>query len=32
MLRHPHSLEVPWDMQGHHVTTGLHRHLWFQPI
>ena len=29
MFRHPHYLEVPWDMQGHRVTTGLHRHLWW---
>ena len=29
MLRHPHYLEVPWDMQGHRVTTGAHRHLWW---
>ena len=31
MFRHPHSLVVPWDMQGHPVTTGPHRHLWW-PI
>ncbi|MGH7147268.1 MAG: hypothetical protein ACREIJ_05115 [Nitrospiraceae bacterium] len=29
MFRHPHYLEVPWDMQGHRVTTGPHRHLWW---
>ena len=29
MLRDPHYLEVPWDMQGHRVTTGPHRHLWW---
>ena len=29
MFRHPHYLEVPWDMHGHRVTTGLHRHLWW---
>ena len=32
MLRHPHYLELPWDMQGHRVPTGLHRHLGFHPI
>ena len=29
MLRHPHYLELPWDMREHHETTGLHRHLWW---
>ena len=29
MLRHPHYLELPWDMQGHRGTTGPHRHLWW---
>ena len=29
MLRHPHYLEVPWDMHGHRLTTGPHRHLWW---
>ena len=29
MLRHPHYLDVPWDIHGHRVTTGLHRHLWW---
>jgi len=29
MLRHPHYLEVPWDMYEHRVTTGTHRHLWW---
>jgi hypothetical protein len=29
MLRHPHYLEVPWDMHEHRVTTGSHRHLWW---
>ena len=32
MFRHPHYLEVPGDTQWHRVTTGPHRHLWFQPI
>ena len=31
MFRHPHYLEVPWDIHGHPVTTGPHRHLWW-PI
>jgi hypothetical protein len=29
MFRHPHYLEVPWDIQGPHETTGPHRHLWW---
>ena len=29
MLRHHHYLEVPWDMHGHRLTTGSHRHLWW---
>ena len=29
MFRHPHYLEVPWDMQGHRATRGTHRHLWW---
>lgn len=29
MLRHPHYLEVPWDLHGHHEATGPHRHLWW---
>jgi hypothetical protein len=29
MFRHPHYLEVPWGIQGHHETTGSHRHLWW---
>ncbi len=32
MFRHPHSLEVSWDMQGHRVPTGPPRHLGFPPI
>jgi hypothetical protein len=28
MFRHPHYLEVPWDMHGHHESTGPQRHLW----
>ena len=31
MLIHPHYLEVPWDIHGHRVTTGPHRHLWWLP-
>jgi hypothetical protein len=29
MFKHPHYLEVPWDIQGHPVTPGPHRHLWW---
>lgn len=29
MLRHPHYLEVPWNIHGHHTNTGPHRHLWW---
>ena len=29
MFRHPHYLEVPWDIHGHPGTTGPHRHLWW---
>ena len=29
MFRHPHYLEVPWDMHGQRETTGSHRHLWW---
>jgi hypothetical protein len=28
MLRHPHYLELPWDLHGHHEATGRH-HLWW---
>lgn len=29
MFRHPHYLEVPWDIQWERVTTGPHRHFWW---
>ena len=29
MLRHPHYLELPWDIHGHRATTESHRHLWW---
>jgi hypothetical protein len=29
MLRHPHYLEVPWDIHGQCAATGSHRHLWW---
>jgi hypothetical protein len=29
MFRHPHYLEVPWDIHGQHETTEPHRHLWW---
>jgi hypothetical protein len=28
MLRHPHYLEVPWDIHWHPATT-QHHHLWW---
>jgi hypothetical protein len=29
MLRHPHYLEVPWDIHWVHDETTPHRHLWW---
>ena len=29
MFRHPHYLELPWDIQDSAGTTGPHRHLWW---
>jgi hypothetical protein len=29
MFRHPHYLELPWDIHWHRVTRGPHRHLWW---
>jgi hypothetical protein len=29
MLRHPHYLELPWDLQGHRGTTEPQHHLWW---
>jgi hypothetical protein len=29
MFKHPHYLEVPCDVHGHHATTEPHRHLWW---
>jgi hypothetical protein len=29
MFRHPHYLDLPWDIHWHRVTTGPHRHLWW---
>ena len=29
MFRHPHYLEVPWDIHWHPETTRHHRHLWW---
>ncbi len=29
MLRHPHYLEVPWDIHWHGGTDARHRHLWW---
>ncbi|HJT20828.1 MAG TPA: hypothetical protein VJ746_10175 [Nitrospira sp.] len=29
MIRHPHYLELPWDIHWHGGTTAAHRHLWW---
>ena len=29
MLRHPHYLELPWDIHWQRTTTEHHRHLWW---
>ena len=29
MLRHPHYLEVPWNIHWHRVTSESHRNLWW---
>jgi len=29
MIRHPHFLEVPWDIHWHHEAAGPHRHFWW---
>ncbi len=29
MLRHPHYLELLWDIHGQRTTTEHHRHLWW---
>ena len=29
MLRHPHYLEIPWDVHWRHEPTGRHHHLWW---
>jgi hypothetical protein len=29
MIRHPHYLEVPWDIHWHHETRRSHRTLWW---
>lgn len=29
MIRHPHYLEVPWDVHWHHEAAGYHRQLWW---
>lgn len=29
MLRHPHYLDVPWDIHWQRATRGSHRHLWW---
>jgi len=33
MCRHPHYLEIPWEIHGHCVTEGSHRHLrWLMAL
>jgi len=32
MFRHPHYLDVPWDVHWHRETTGPRRHLWWLII
>ena len=29
MFRHPHYLEVPWDLRGRHGATEPQYHLWW---
>lgn len=29
MLRHPHYLEIPWDVHWHAEPHAAHRHLWW---
>ena len=29
MIRHPHYLDVPWDIHWQGAATGVHRHLWW---
>lgn len=29
MIRHPHYLDVPWDIHWHHEAARYHRHLWW---
>jgi hypothetical protein len=29
MFRHPHYLEVPWDIHWHHESARRHRRLWW---
>ncbi len=28
MFRHPHYLDIPWDIRWHHGATGHHRLWW----
>ena len=32
MFRHPHYLEVPWDIHWQRTTTEHHRHLWLVAL
>mgnify|MGYP003381279303 FL=1 len=29
MFRHPHYLDIPWDIHWHTEQHGRHRHLWW---
>jgi hypothetical protein len=29
MFRHPHYLEIPWDVHWHGEPAGHHHHLWW---
>ena len=29
MFRHPHYLDIPWDIHWHTDTQAPHRHLWW---
>jgi hypothetical protein len=29
MIRHPHYLDIPWDIHWEQEAAGRHRHLWW---
>jgi hypothetical protein len=29
MIRHPHYLDIPWDIHWEQESAGRHRHLWW---